>query len=385
MAAFDFENRLRVALREAAEREMQRGRTARSGAKARAVLQTTRRSFAPAAAAGLATALALVVGALFLTRAGSDREAVRPPEVVARLALGDSLGGTVGAYGSVWVADTGPDRLLRVDPDSRRVTVRLPVEGDVAMAPAGGTLWALNEDPAPAKDFRDLLLRIDPRSNEITARLRLRTPSGADLGGVDVAADQDSLWILGTTRSWHDDDALGLMRLAPQAGRATAAFALPGGWGRVGIALRRDGLWAITADDRLWRFDPRTGEKLSETPLDLPASRRDAEPAPGQLQFAGDTLVTSTPSGLAGIDPYAGRVVWRRHLGGGVNAWTEAGGLVWAAVSPQGPDRLFAVDPEDGHVATRVGLDAFGASGIASVGKQLWITTAGGEAVVLQR
>ena len=172
MAAFDFENRLRVALREAAEREMQRGRTARSGAKARAVLQTTRRSFAPAAAAGLATALALGVGALFLTRAGSDREAVRPPEVVARLALGDSLGGTVGAYGSVWVADTGPDRLLRVDPDSRRVTVRLPVEGDVAMAPAGGTLWALNEDPAPAKDFRDLLLRIDPRSNEITARLR---------------------------------------------------------------------------------------------------------------------------------------------------------------------------------------------------------------------
>jgi hypothetical protein len=263
------------------------------------------------------------------------------------------------------------------------VTVRLPVEGNVAMAPAGGTLWALNE--GPTGDRGDLLLGIDPGSNDITARLRLRTPSGADLFGVDLAADQNSLWVLGTTGSWHDDDSLGLMRLAPQDHRATVAFALPGGWGRVGIALRREVLWAITADNRLLRYDAHTGEKLSETRLDLPASDQFAEPAPGQLQFAGDTLVASIPGGLAGIDPNAGRVVWRRHLGGTVNAWTEAGGVIWAAVSPQGPDRLVAVQPDEGRVATSVGLDAFGTAGIASVGDELWVTTAGGEAVVLQR
>jgi hypothetical protein len=386
MAGFEFETRLRLALREAAEREAQRGRTGRAVARSRSTLVVTRRSFVPVAAAVLGTLLALAVATVFVTRSGSQRESLHPPEVVARFALGESLGGTVGAYGSVWVADTGPDRLLRVDPDSRRVTVRVPVEGDVAMAPAGGALWALNEGaPAPATDFRDLLLRIDPRSDEVTARMRLRTPSGAALGGVDLAADQDSLWILGTTASWHNNDALGLMRLDPQGGRATVAFALPGKWGRVGIALRRDGLWAITADDRLLRYDAHTGEKLSETRLDLPGSGRDADPAPGRLQFAGDTLVTSTPGGLAGIDPYAGRVVWRRHLGGVVNAWTEAGGVVWASVSPQGHDRLVAVEPHDGQVATSVGLDVFGAAGIASVGDKLWITTAGGEAVVLQR
>ena len=386
MAGFEFETRLRLALRQAAQREAERGRAGRVVARGRSTLAMTRRSFVPAAAAVLATLLALAVATVLLTSSGSQREAVQPPEVVARLALGESLGGTVGAYGSVWVADTGPDRLLRVDPESRRVTVRLPVEGDVAMAPAGATLWALNEGaPAAASDFRDLLLRIDPRSNDITARLRLRTPSGADLGGVDLAADQDSLWILGTTASWHNDDSLGLMRLAPQDGRATVAFALPGGWGRVGIALGRDHLWAITADDRLLRYDAHTGEKLSETRLDLPASGQEGEPAPGHLQFAGDTLVTSTPGGLAGIDPYAGRVVWRRHLGGTVNTWTEAGGLIWAAVSPNAPDRLVAVQPDDGQVATSVELDTFGAAGIASVGDQLWITTPGGEAVVLQR
>jgi hypothetical protein len=388
MAGFEFERRLRLALREAAQREAARGRAGRAVATGRSTLvMTTRRSLVPAAAAALATLLALAVAMVLLTSSGSQREAVQPPEVVARFALGESLGGTVGAYGSVWVADTGPDQLLRVDADSRRVTARLPVEGDVAMAPAGGTLWALNEGaPAkPATDFRDLLLGIDPRSNDITARLRLRTPSGADLGGVDLAADQSSLWILGTTVSWHNDDSLGLMRLAPQDGRATVAFALPGGWGRAGIALGRDQLWAITANNRLLRYDAQTGEKLSETRLDLPRSGRDAEPAPGHLQFAGDTLVTSTPGGLAAIDPFSGRVVWRRHLGGTVNTWTEAGGFIWAVVSPRAPDRLVAVRPDDGGVATSVELETFGAAGIASVGDQLWVTTPGGEAVVLQR
>ena len=251
------------------------------------------------------------------------------------------------------------------------------------MAPAGGTLWALNER-VPPSELGDLLLGIDPGSSDITARLRLRTPSGAGLLGFDLAADQNSLWVLGETTSWHDDDSVGLMRLAPQNRRATVAFVLPGGSGRVGIALRRDELWAITADDRLLRYDAHTGEKLSETRLDLPASQF-VNPAPGQLQFAGDTLVTSIPGGLAGIDPYTGRVVWRRHLGSTVNAWTEAGGVIWAAVSAQGPDRLVAVQPDEGRVATSVGLDAFSTAGIASVGDELWITTAGGEAIVLQR
>jgi streptogramin lyase len=145
MAGFNFEDRLRLALREAAQREQQPGAIARSVAKARRAFQTAGRSFVPAAAAGLATALALVVVAVFLTRAGSDSEAVHPPEVVARLALADSLGVAVGAHGSVWLADTSGDRLLRVDPKSREVIARIPVEDDLAMAPVGEMLWVVSQ------------------------------------------------------------------------------------------------------------------------------------------------------------------------------------------------------------------------------------------------
>jgi hypothetical protein len=386
MAGFDFEDRLRGALREAAEQEIRRGRVARMVATGRSGRLVTRRSLVPAAAAVVGTLLAFAVATLVLTLPGSEREAVSPPKVVARLTLADSLGAPVGAYGSVWVADTGQDRLLRVDPDSRRVAARHPVQGDLGLAPVDDTLGALSgQFPPPRNEFRGLLLRIDPRSDEVTARIPLRTPSGEPFAGLDLAADQDSVWILGTTARWHNDDTLGLMRLDARTSRVTAAFALPGGWGRAGIALRDDGLWAITADHRLLRFDAGTAEKLSEARLDLPLGDRDLDPTPGIIRFAGETLVTSTPGGLAGIEPYAARVAWRRHLGQSVHGWTEAEGLIWATVSRQGPDRLVAANPEDGRVATSVELGAFGSAGIASLGGELWITTAGGEALVLRR
>jgi hypothetical protein len=386
MAGFEFEDRLRLALREAAERQSQAGPWGWAAATGRTAIDATRRSFVPAASAVVATLIALAIATVLLTRSGSQGESVEPPEVVARLALADSLGHTVGAFSSVWVADTGDARLLRIDPESRRVTARVAVQSGVVMAPSGEMLWALNQDLArDVLSFRGRLLRIDPRSDEVAERLALRTPSGEAFSGIDLAAGEDSVWMLGTTRRWHNSDSVGLIRLDARTGRVTVGSALPGGWGRVGIALRRDGLWAVTADNRLLRFDARTGEKLSESRLGLGPVDRNAEPSNGQLQFAGNTLVASTRGGLAGIDPYAGRVVWRRPLGQRVLAWTEADGLVWAAVSPQGPDRLFAVDPEDGRVATSVGLGSFGAAGIASVGDAFWITTAGGEAVVMRR
>lgn len=399
MAGFHFEERLRLELREAAQREMKSSASSRSAARARTLFETTRRSLAPAAAAGLATVLALALVAVILTRAGSDREAVHPPEIIARLALADSLGAAVSGHGSIWLGDKGERSLLRVDPESHRVIARLPVQGDPSMAPDGETLWVVTEKfPAAPTEFESQLLRVDPGSDEVAARLPLHVPSGESFAGFDLAADETSVWVLGTTGTWHGEDHLGVLRIDPGSGRVTTAFALPGGWGRVGIALRPDGLWAITDDQRLLRFDARTGEQLSGGRLDLPRGSRapapaqlrldlprdDRDPVRGQLQFAGDTLITSTRRGLAGIDPQQGRVVWRRQLGEGVTAWTEADGLVWAAVS-QGPDRLVAVDPGDGHVVTSVGLDAFGSAGVASIRDELWITTVAGDALVLRR
>jgi streptogramin lyase len=385
MTAFQFESTLRMALREAAEREEQSGRLARSAAKTRSTLLVTGRWLPVTAVVG-AILLALAVAAVVLTFGHSERTPVRPPKVVARLMLADSLGGAVSANGSLWIEDRGRNRLLRIDPHTRQVTARLPVPDDVAMAPAGGALWTL---PVRAthrpNDFQASLLRIDPRTGRLAARVPLRTPHGEPFAGLALAADQDAVWILGTTPTWHDRDKLGALRVDPRSGRVTTLIALPGRWGPDGIAVRGGDLWAITTNSRLLRFDARTGRKLSDSPLSLQPPDPNADPVPGSLGFAGDALVTTVRGGLARIDPYTGRVVWRRPLGQNVQTWTGDGGLIWAAVATRKSDRLFAVDPHDGHVATSVDLVAFGSSGIAAIDHQLWVTTAAGEAVVLAR
>jgi hypothetical protein len=385
MTSFEFENELRLALRQAAQREMQRSRLARSIATTRSALVVTRRSLVPATAV-LATMIALGLAAVLLTFGHSRPEPVRPPEIIARLALGDSLGTAVGAYGSVWIDDRGGNRLLRVDPANHRVTARIPVSDDVFMAPARGSVWALVATPAPASSFpTSSLIRIAPRTAEVTARMSFRTPAGDPFWGLALAADDQSIWILGTTKAWHNSGRLGVLRIDPRTGRATTLIPLPGTWDSDGIALRDGVLSAITFDpqQRVLRYDALTGTKILDRQIALPDPQGD--PSPGTFGFVGNTLVATIRGGLAGIDPSTGRVLWRRPLGQGVSAWTEAGGRIWAVVQTGATDRVVAVEPRHGRLVTGANLAEVGTAGIATAGHELWITTGGGKAVILER
>jgi hypothetical protein len=368
MAALDFEARLRWQLREAAERDQRRGRLARLVTGGRPLLASIGRAALPAGAVVATVAAAIVVAAFFITT-GTEPRAVAPPKVVAELTVADTLSYTVAAYGAVWMNDTSREELLRVDPDSRRVTARLPVSGEVALAAGAGALWVLQEgSPRGGDELHGPLLRIDPSTNRVTARIALRTPDGQAFAGFEVLADRDHVWVGGSR---------GALRIHPGLHRATDHFALPGD--RVAsFLLWRGDLWALTADSRLLPFEPRTGVKASETPIALPEVGL-------PLESAGDALVAGLPGGLAGIDPDTGRVLWRRQLGQRVSAATTAGGLIWARASGRVRDRLSAVDPDTGRVLTSVELDDFGGSGMAAIGDELWLTTTGGNVVVLQR
>jgi outer membrane protein assembly factor BamB len=369
MAAFEFEARLRLQLREAAEREQQRGRLARSVVGGRALLPSIGRSALPAAAVAATVAAAVAVAAFFLT-SGSEQRAVAPPKVVAKLTLADSLGSTVAAYGAVWMTDTSRDEVLRIDPESRDVTARLPVHGEVALAAGAGALWALQEgSPSGGDELHGPLLRIDPSTNRVTARIALRAPGGQAFTGFEVLADGEHVWVGGLG---------GALRVDPEANRVTDALSLPGDLVNTSFVLWRGGLWALTADSRLLRFDARTGATLGEIPVVL------SEVA-FPLGAAGDALVAGLPGGLARIDPDTGHPLWRRQLGQRVSAATTAGGLIWARASGQVSDRLAAVDPDTGHVVTSVELDDFGGSGMAAIDDELWLSTTAGNVVVLQR
>jgi streptogramin lyase len=369
MAGFEFEARLRSELSEAAEREQRRSRLARFVAAGRSLLLAIGHSALPAAAVAATVAAALAVAAILML-SGPEQRPVAPPQVVAEFTVADSLGESVAAYGSVWMNDTSRAELLRVDPDSRRVTGRLPVRGQVTMASAAGSLWALQEGSPGGFGLQGPLLRIDPSTDEVTARIPLRTPDGQPFAGEEVLSARGAVWVGGQD---------GALRIDPRTNRVTRTVVLTGDFVNSDFALWRGDLWALTADGRLLRFDTRTGAQLSEVPLALPQASR-------PLETAGDALVTTVPGGLARIDPYSGRVLWSRHLGQDLDtSGTVAGGLIWARSSGRLHDRLHALDPDTGRVLTTLELDDFSGAGIAAIDDELWLSTVGGTVVVLRR
>lgn len=369
MAPFEFQASLRMQLREAAEREQRRGLLARLAAAGRAMLPGIGHSLVPAAAVAATIAAAISVAAIFLM-SDSEQRPVAPPEVVAELSLADSVGATFGAFGSVWMADTSRDELLRVDPDSRRVVGRLPVAGELALGVGAGSLWALQEGRSRGGfALNGPLLRIDPSTNRVTARIALGAIAGQPFAGYEVLDGRDEVWVAGPG---------GALRIDPRTNRVTQAIAAPDQLVSTHFALLDGDLWAITEDGRLLSFDSRTGRTVSDVRLGLPEAL-DLSNGPG------GGLIAAAPGALARIEPYSGRVLWRARLGPTVDVWTAAGGLIWVRSSGQGRDRLSALDPETGRVMTRVELEDFGAAGLAAIDDELWLSTVAGNVVVMRR
>jgi hypothetical protein len=224
--------------------------------------------------------------------------------------------------------DTTRDELLRVEPHSRRVAGRMPVNGELSLGAGAGALWALQEgSPRGGFELHGPLLRIDPNTNRVTARIALRTPEGQPFAGFEVLADRDDVWVGG---------AGGALRVDPRTNRVMQAVAAPDELISSDFALARRGLWAITEDGRLLRFDTRTGTVIGDVRLAV-TDALDLSRGPA------DTLPAALPEGLARIEPDTGRVI------------------------------------------TRLELDDFGGTGIAAIDHELWLSTVGGDIVILRR
>jgi hypothetical protein len=370
MASFEFEANLRLQLREAAEREQRRSLLARLAVAGRALLPNVGHSLLPAAAVTATVAAAISVAAIFLMSESGQRP-VAKPEVVAEFKPADSLGATFAAFGSVWMADTSRDELLRVNPDSRSVVGRLPVAGELALGGGAGALWVLQEgSPRSGFGLRGPLLRIDPSTNRVTARIALKAPDGQPFEGYEVLTGRDQVWVAGVS---------GALRVDTRTNRVTQAIAAPDQLVTTHFALLDGALWALTEDGRLVRFDTRTSKVLSDARVGLPEAW-DLSDGPG------GSLIAAVPSGeLARVEPYTGRVLWRTRLGQDVQVWSAADGLIWTRSNGAVHDRLTALDPDTGAILTRVELEDFGGTAIAPVDDELWLSTAGGNVTVLRR
>jgi hypothetical protein len=354
----DFVTRLGVALRDAADREERRQAPWRALATARTTVPRLRPS--PVLATVIAgLILAAAVYGLASFRSGDTSPA--GPKVITRLAPAGGLDQIVPGFGSAWLADTDTQTLLRMDPATRRVTARFRLGGSMELAPDKGAMWVgLTQNQA----FR--LLRIDPRTNRIVARLHTPDVPGGSTGSVPVVVG-GKLWLL---------SAEAAVRIDPASGHAIAmVHTAHSGYQMRSLAVVDNDLWVQISDGRLLRLDGATGRR-----------RATFHVPDGSLvgDFWMNGLFVIDENTLSRVDPRDLHVLWRTpivSIGSGI----AAGGRLWVEAPDLQGDRVLTVDPRNGSVIDSVHVGEFGARWMASIGSEVWMTTAGGRVVILGR
>jgi hypothetical protein len=315
--------------------------------------------------------LVAVAGGLVLLLTGllgaREPEPAAPPgpRVVADVALGDALGQSARTgFGAMWLSDSSRGTILRVDPRTRRVTRRIPVGSEVALATTAGSVWALRRGPGYQGGP---LLRIGPGTGRTIARIPLRTPAGGPFRDGSLIVAGARVWVLGAT---------GAVAVDPAEDGVVAEIRLGGGY-TVTDALIHDGeLWLTRADHSVTRFDARTGRRLG----------RVRWAGDGFLLSFADDLIAVTKDSVALVDPATGRATWRRPLGTDLHDAQLSGSRLFV-VGGDGPaaarDRIWQLDARTGRVAGALTMPEFGPAGMVPVARGMWVLTAGGRAVVV--
>ena len=127
----DFVTQLQLQLREAALREERRTPAAQRFVRARRGLPGP----APLAAA-LAVALLALAVAIGVLQLHDDSEPVKP-KVIDSFSVSNGLSSIASGFGAVWAADPIKGQVLRIDPETHRVTKRIAVGGEVQVAVGG--------------------------------------------------------------------------------------------------------------------------------------------------------------------------------------------------------------------------------------------------------
>jgi hypothetical protein len=330
----DFVDRLELELRAAGERRARPWRIAR------------RQLLTPALAALGVLAIAIVVAATAL-RSDDTVPAQAPPRLIASTPLVSQGGSMASAFGSVWVADIARERLLRLDPRTRGIEARIPLGGEAWVGAAAGSVWAVRSDR---------LLRIDPSTNRVVATI----PTGGQ-GPGGVLEGRGVVWLGNAQR---------LLRVDLQRNAITRTVPVsPEGFKALdGVSDGRI-LYIVRGDERLLRFDARSGKRLSAVHA----------PAAGVLGVADGTVFLIGESGMSAVDAATGRVRWTRDLHAQrISNGTLDGTTLWVHASDR-RDRLWRLDARTGHVTGSLMLPEFGASGLVAPGGQVWTMSTGGD------
>jgi virginiamycin B lyase len=276
----------------------------------------------------------------------------RPSTVQDRIRVGGQPCGVVGAAGSVWVTDANAHRLLRLDPQSGKVTATFDLDPKPCeLVESHGALWIVTQlgvldrfdlrsrrvrpikvgftSYEPLVAFGSVwvsnradrtLSRVNPATGVVVATVPV---PGLQPGG--LAATADSLWVGNDTAGSRD-----LARLDPRTSRLTIVRAgrRPGF-----VAVAAGSVWVANQDDgTVTRLDPETGAARGT----LPSGRRPVNLAPLDGPRPEVWVPDDDGDTLTRIDATSGAVLERLAAGRGPAVVAAVAGDVWVTNFEEG-------------------------------------------------
>lgn len=191
--------------------------------------------------------------------------------VIATVQVGAPVQGIAVGMGGVWVtrALPGPGQLIAIDPRENRVT-RPPIQvgpGPGQVVDGLHSLWVQNTSPSS-------VMRVDPAGDRVTTVIGTTSVAPGSPGPGTIAVGYGSLWSLANGSLTRLDSVTGRVRWSVPVPRGIAVV-LAGGrvWGLAYPRSRSTSRFdPIKGTAALWEVDPRSG-RVSGTPVRLDAKQ----------------------------------------------------------------------------------------------------------------
>jgi DNA-binding SARP family transcriptional activator len=138
------------------------------------------------------TSVAVADGAAWITDGGRRLLRAGADGPIESIPAGRSLVGVAAGAGGVWAISGESAEVLRIDPRTRKVTMRLPLVDTPglgsgfprAIAAGGAYVWVLNGNTGS-------LTKLDPRARSVVSTTRV----GVERAPARLAADADAAWV----------------------------------------------------------------------------------------------------------------------------------------------------------------------------------------------
>jgi hypothetical protein len=138
------------------------------------------------------TSIAVADRVAWITDGGPRLLRIEEKGTLTRIPMGRPLVGVAAGAGAVWAISGETAEVLRIDPQSLKLTMRLPIVDapDLdsafprAVAVGGPYVWVLNGNTGA-------VTKIDSRSRGIDGTIRV----GVERAPVQLAADADAVWV----------------------------------------------------------------------------------------------------------------------------------------------------------------------------------------------